>query len=478
MRLGRPTRRAWLLAAASVPVMGAAACLPGAAPESDGAGKRRGPVTLRLWGGPYAAQREDQVAAWNEAHPETRVQFESVPDVGQGAAALRRLTAAVAARSAPDLLDFDRFQIPSFANWRALRPLDDLMARDRLALEGFLPAALDEATGVDGKRYGLPSSADTRLLFWHKPAFAAAGLDAERPPQTWEQLREAAVRLSGRGGGGSAALDRLGFHTEEGQAQLHLFAWQCGGAFQSADGRRATLGLPENQQALTWLKELMEAQSGWAAARALRDRWRSAPRHPFLTGELAMLYQIPDWIGGVVGRQQPDLAFGVAPPPVRRDGDNPMSWSGGYGYVIARETPAPAAVWSVVRWLVGEEAVRLAAGGERKRAAASGGVYLVGSVAQPALDAALRREHRTGVATFDATLDAAAALLPRSRTRQRSLAAAELWDAVMTAQARAVSGQQSVAEALEEQNAIVQRALDQAWALAGRQVGTPVSSSH
>lgn len=278
-----------------------------------------------------------------------------------------------------------------------------------------------------------------------------------------------AAKLTGRAGAtGGGAAERLGFHPEEGQSTLHLLAWQDGGGFQSSDGRRATLPLPENAAALAWLKEVVEAQGGWPAARAVRERWRAAPSHPFLTGELALLFQIPDWLGGVVGRGRPDLAFGTAPPPVRREGDAPTSWSGGYSFVLGREAAAPSDAWSVVRWLVGEDAVRLAAAAERRRASDAGGIYLTGSVAQPALDAALRREFRTGVSTFDAVIDAAAALLPQSRTRERSLAAAEMWDAIGTAQTRALSGQLPPDRALEELNPPVQRALDQAWALVGR----------
>jgi len=412
------------------------------------------------------------VAQWNSAHSGVRVEFESVPDVGQGTAALRRLVAVMAAKNGPDLLDFDRFQIASFANWRALRPLDDLARREQVPLERFLPATIEEATGVDGKLYGLPSSVDTRLLLWNKEAFANARLDPARPPETWEQLRQVAVQLTQRAGATPLQDGRLGFHVEEGQSLLHLLAWQNGGGFQSSDGRRATLGRTENVEALGWLAELVEAQGGWPAARALRDRWSGHAddaQHPFLTGQLAMLFQIPDWLGGSVGRHRPDLAFGAAAPPVRREGQPPMSWSGGYGYVLGRETAAPAAAWSVMAWLVSEEAVRGAFNGERLRAGAAGGIYLPGSVAQPALDAALRREFRTGVAALDATLETAAVVLPQSRIRERSLAAAEVWDGIAAAQARAVSGQLPPDRALDEQNQVVQRALDQAWALVGPQ---------
>jgi multiple sugar transport system substrate-binding protein len=44
--------------------------------------------------------------------------------------------------------------------------------------------------------YGLPMITDTNILFWRTDLFEAAGLDPARPPQTYEELREYAIRLT------------------------------------------------------------------------------------------------------------------------------------------------------------------------------------------------------------------------------------------------------------------------------------------
>ncbi len=475
----RHTRYAVLRGPSAGPLLLAAgavlgACATGRAPSDPPPSAKALPVALELWGGPYPARRQDQVTAWNEAHPATSVRFIAAPEVGQGAAAVQRLAAAVAAKSGPHLLDIDRFQVASYANWRLIRPLGDHLRNDRIPASRFLAATLDEATGVDGGLYGLPSSVDVRLLLWNKQRFAEAGLDPERPPVTWDQLRDTAIRLVGSHGGAATPLDRLGFDTQGGQASLHLFAWQSGGAFQTADGRSASLPAPANRQALEWLVDLVAAQGGWPAVAALRQRWANdragadGAAHPFLTGQLGMQHQIGDWVGDVLARHRPDLAFGAAAPPVRRAGDAPLTWSGGYSYVLARHTAAPDAAWAVMQWMLGEPAIRRAYDGERTRADAGGGAHLPGLTGQPALDTALLRAYSSGIPAVDSAAKVALELVPAARIRERSLASADLWDAVIGAQEHAISGQQSPARALEDHNTPAQRALDQAWTLAPR----------
>jgi ABC-type glycerol-3-phosphate transport system substrate-binding protein len=451
------TRRA-ILAATGGALL--AACSPagmfgGAKPLES-----RAPALLDFWGGPNAREREDQTRAWNARYPHLRVTFRTSAAVGAGAEALRSFAAAVAARVAPQVIDFDRFQVAAFANWRLLRTLDDLAKRDKLDLSRFVPAALGEATGLDKRLYGLPSSVDARLLYWRKDLFAQAGLDPERPPTTWEEFKAAAVRL---GRGGPDGLERAGFHTEVGQASLHLFAWQNGGGFQTPDGKTATLTLPANQQALEWQADLMAAQGPWAQISALRNRWGDEDGHPFLTGELPMVYEIDGWAADKIGRYRPDLPFGVAPPPLKQAGGTPSTWSGGYSYVQTHNAKDPDVAWELIKWLTGPEAVGVAHEGAAQRARAGGGRYLPGMTGQIDLDQRQATTYRTGLPALDAVPGAAAAALRNTRFREPSVAASDLWEEVLGAQRDAVSQQKSAAQALAERNIRVQRALDQAW---------------
>ena len=457
------TRRAGLGLGLGATAAGGAVLAACSSPSGGAPATGRAATTLEFWGGPSPAARQDQVNSWNAAHPEAQVHFSAVAAVGQGAAAQRTLAAALAANTAPHALDFDRFQVATYANWRAFRPLDDLLARDRIDVARFAPLAMQEAQGVDGRLYGLPSSLDLRLLYWNKERFAAAGLDPERPPATWDDLADAAVRASRSDGAG--APDRLGLDVGGGQTSLHLFAWQNGGGFQSPDGKTATLPLAPNGEALQWMVDLVRAQGGWEALDRQHRRWpgEDGPGHPFLTGELALQYQLPGWAGNILARYRPETAFGVAPPPRRRPADDDLTWSGGYSYVLNRDRPDAAATWAFLSWLLSEAGCRVALDGERERVRAAGGEFLPGLTGQPALDAAFLERYRTGRPALDAVPELALRLLARSRVRERSIAAFDLWEGVIGAQTDALTGQAEPQPALEQHNARVQRALDQAW---------------
>jgi ABC-type glycerol-3-phosphate transport system substrate-binding protein len=424
------------------------------------------PLTLEVWGGVAEELRQDQLKAWTAQHPNRKVNFHDAAAVGTGLEAQRKMAAAVAAHKAPHVVDVDRFQIATYVNWRMFRPLDEYLKRDKYDLAAFAASALEEAKGLDGKTYGLPSSVDNRLLYWNKDLFAQAGLDPEQPPATWEQLRAVALRLTRRGPRGG--LEQLGFHPAEGQSTLHTFAWQSGGAFQSQDGRAATLPLAPNQDALQWMADLTQEAGGWASVASFRDTWRDGAQHPFLLGQLAMQYHLDSWAGDVVARHRPELRFGVAPLPVRQTGDAPLTWTGGYSYAMSREAKNSDVAWDLVKWLVSETGWTTAFEAAVARANMQAGGFVPGMTGQPALDRRLAERYQTGRPALDAVPQLASAIMGHSRIRELSIAAADLWDGTIRAQVAALSGTRSARQALEENNALVQRALDQAWTFAPR----------
>lgn len=94
---------------------------------------------------------------------------------------------------------------------------------------------------------------------------------------------------------------------------------------------------------------------------------------------------------------------------------------------------------------------------------ALGGHYLPYMTGQPDLDKRMFAKYRTGLPEVDAIADLAVTTMPTSRFRELSIAAAEMWDGIKLAQTQAISQEKSARQALEDNNVLVQRALDQAW---------------
>ncbi|MBS0519645.1 MAG: ABC transporter substrate-binding protein [Proteobacteria bacterium] len=83
-------------------------------------------------------------------------------------------------------------------------------------LADFWPALHANAT-VDGELYGVPYQNSTPLLYYNKDQFKEAGLDPEKPPQTWAELVADAKKLT-KGNGDT--IERYGFSMPEGYDYL------------------------------------------------------------------------------------------------------------------------------------------------------------------------------------------------------------------------------------------------------------------
>jgi ABC-type glycerol-3-phosphate transport system substrate-binding protein len=427
--------------------------------------EQRRPVNLEFWGDPPTAgsnQRMDQINAWNAKYPNLKVNFGATRTTGQGVEAVQAILAAVAAGTPPDVVDFDRFQTPAFAVKGVWQALDDLMKRDKFDTNRFAPLIIPEAKGItDGKWYALIRSTDNRLIYWNKEAFQEVGLDPEKPPATWDELRQFALRLNKRGG--PLGFERIGFHTEEGQSHYHIFAWQNGGSFQTPDGKKGTLPLGQNQEALQWMTDLMRDLGGWASLKTFRDSWGRDAQQAFLVGQLAMVYQTNNYVT-TIARFRPDMKLGVAQPPVKKAGDKPLTWSGGFGYNMIKGTRHVDEAWEFMKWLISEEGWTAGFEGDLGRARALGNTFVPTMTGQPELDKKFYAKYRTGIPALDKVNEIAVPLMQYSRVREPSIAAQNLWDAVKAAQREAISQEKSAKQALEDNQAIFQKALDEAWA--------------
>ncbi|MCX4782082.1 extracellular solute-binding protein [Streptomyces sp. NBC_01264] len=110
----------------------------------------------------------------------------------------------------------------------------------------------------EGKTYGLPTGNYSMGLVYNRELFRKAGLDPDKPPTTWEEVRAAAKRISELGE------DTVGYadYSKNNQGGWHLTSW-----LYSMGGEVAT---EENGK---W-KAAFDSDAGRKALQALHDmRW-------------------------------------------------------------------------------------------------------------------------------------------------------------------------------------------------------------
>jgi sn-glycerol 3-phosphate transport system substrate-binding protein len=76
-------------------------------------------------------------------------------------------------------------------------PIDTFVktADDKAWLNSFYPAFMMNSR-TDGKTWGVPFQRSTVVMYYNKELFKEAGLDPNRPPETWADLKAAATKLT------------------------------------------------------------------------------------------------------------------------------------------------------------------------------------------------------------------------------------------------------------------------------------------
>lgn len=320
------------------------------APPASAAKRESAEVKLDFWHPlvwePLRTELHKLVDQFNREHPRIHVDILDVPQIEQ------KMLTAIVGKVPPDAAIFDRFRIAGYADRGAFMGLDELVTGTSIRREDFFEAPWDENI-YEGKLYGIPFNTDVRVLYYNKKLFREAGLDPERPPRTWAELREYSRILTRRDARGE--LTQVGFvpYINFGNTWLYLYAWQKGATLMSDDGTRAELDDPRIVEALTWLRDFT-ADYGVSRLRSFQSGFATRELDPFLIGRMAMLGE-EVFLLSRIQRFAPDLEYGVAPLPWPEDGER-ATWSGGFALTIPTGSPHPTEVMEFYSYLVGKAA--------------------------------------------------------------------------------------------------------------------------
>lgn len=179
----------------------------------------------------------------------------------------QKFAAQSAAGNVPDLVTLDRQTISTLADKKLIMPLDECYkAWNVKPEEYFYPAALQDVS-YDGKAYGVPQFFQASIIIGNKrvmdPAkVTIADLDTSNP----SKVLEAAKKMAKQSGGKPT---RIGFDGDiPGSSALWLAAF---GGSAKDDLGKPTLDNAKNVAALTWLKQLMDAQGGYTKVTSFKD---------------------------------------------------------------------------------------------------------------------------------------------------------------------------------------------------------------
>ncbi|MEM5013465.1 sugar ABC transporter substrate-binding protein [Niallia taxi] len=148
---------------------------------------------LTVWGMGDEVKQLPKMAEEFTKETGIEVNIQSIP----WASAHDKLLTAVASKKGPDVLQMGTTWMPEFQAAGALADMDEYMDKyPNLKPDNFFEGSV-ETTQFDSKYYGIPWAAETRVLFYRTDILEAVGY--KEAPKTWEELKDAAKKLSERG---------------------------------------------------------------------------------------------------------------------------------------------------------------------------------------------------------------------------------------------------------------------------------------
>lgn len=150
--------------------------------------------------GALAKSMTTLVGRFNETHKDIKA---TAVFTGSYDETLIKTRAAVKAGKPPAAVIMSANFLTDLAIEKEIRPLDDLIAADKTTNDKFMgqffPALAGNAV-INGHVYGAPFQNSTPLLYYNVDHFKEAGLDPDKPPQTWDELVADAKKLTKREG--------------------------------------------------------------------------------------------------------------------------------------------------------------------------------------------------------------------------------------------------------------------------------------
>lgn len=212
---------------------------------------------------------------------------------------------------APDLLNLNKFA--DFAEDGLLYKAGDVLPKE--VLDDFIPS-FAESSKFEGEQYGLPFIASARLLFYNKDLFAKAKIS--EPPKTWDELKEAAKKISDLPG------DAIGYGLplgpEEAQGEFQIWINSNGGHWVDDQGNW-TIDSPENLETLQFLKSMVD--EGLTQPNPAKTD-RADVIEAFAAGRIGMIRGLPQTHNNIAD-QGNKFEYGIAPNPVAEEGMEPST---------------------------------------------------------------------------------------------------------------------------------------------------------
>jgi len=299
-------------------------------------------VTLSGWSNLQEKQLLQQVLnEFESLHPQIKVKYDAIADEYMDVLKTRLI-----GDTAADIFYLDALEAPGLIEPGVLEPLDSYVTPE-FDIADFQPSLL-AAFQQNGKTYGFPKDFSTLVLFYNKQAFAEAGLS--QPPQTWEELREYAKKLTvDRNNNGR--IDRYGFGITPELARQYFVIKAFGGQLTNTS-EQAVFASPESLQGLQLIVDQYRQDQSSAQP---SDAGTTSGGEIFGQGKAAMVIEGP-WLIPYLDDTFPQLEYATAEVPTIANKKGTMAYT--VAYVMNKKSQHKQEAWQLLAYLTGKEGMK------------------------------------------------------------------------------------------------------------------------
>ncbi|MGI9254326.1 MAG: ABC transporter substrate-binding protein [Thermomicrobiales bacterium] len=238
--------------------------------------RQSGPVEITYWGswsGDLGKAEAEVVKRFNESQQDVKVNYQFQGNYEETA---QKLTAALAAKQAPDVSALSDVWWFKFYINQMLAPLNDFITAEKVDTSDYVDSLFNEGVR-NGVSYWMPFARSTPLFYYNVDAFKEIGIEA--PPKTWSEFAEIAPQLVKKDGD---TVTRSAFaHANGGSYIAWLFQgvdWAFGGQYSDPDFN-ILINQPKSVAAGEFVRK--GVQDGWATITSDSD---NGPDSDFYNG--------------------------------------------------------------------------------------------------------------------------------------------------------------------------------------------------
>lgn len=309
-------------------------------------------LTVALAANPQMETAAKLIDNFYAKYPDIKVKFQSLPENQLRPTVLKD----VATNSGQfDIVMIGAYEVPLWAEKGWVLDLSkEFVANDAEWKVDDLLTPIKDLVSYKGDLYATPFYGSSSFMFYRKDLFEKAGLTMPQNP-TWQQVAEYAAKLDDDAAGVSGICLRGIPGWGQNLAPLTTVINTFGGRWFD-ENWQPQLSSPKSKEAIEFYVNLLKEHGQPDAA---KDGWQECLQL-FTQGKVAMWYDDTVFAGPVIDQAAPAVKdnVGFAMAPVKETKNSGWLWA--WGLSIPKTSRHPDAAWKLISWLTSPEYIKLA----------------------------------------------------------------------------------------------------------------------